>query len=96
MTRAEAYKVAETYVSGLSKRYSAPFVLLDERTREEDFGWVFFYVRREFFETGDMRFAVGGNAPINVDRETGDIHETGTAHAVDYYVEHYRRKRRPA
>lgn len=48
--------------------------------REESFGWVFFYDSKEFLETGDFSKAVAGNAPILIDKMTGELTVTGTAH----------------
>jgi hypothetical protein len=59
----------------LRRRYglrSGPeeLVILDEQIIEVPGGWVFPYTTRGF-RSGDMRYAVGGNKPIYVDRESG-------------------------
>jgi len=92
----DALKLVEEY---LRRKYShKPYELIVMRslTREEDFGWVFFFNTRQFVQSGDMNFALGGNAPLIVDRESGELHVTGTAHPVDHYIEAYRRKRSAA
>jgi hypothetical protein len=64
---------------------------------EQEFadGWVFFYDSVEHQRTGRIEDALGGNAPILIDRETGQFHRTGTARPVeDYIEEHAQRKRR--
>jgi hypothetical protein len=73
-------------------RASVPseYVLLEEETLEESFGWVFFYQSPEFVRTGDFRDALVGNAPIVVLRN-GDVHATGTAHPLEHYIERFRR-----
>lgn len=58
--------------------------------REESFGWIFFYDSKEFLETGDFSKAVAGNAPVIIDRTTGELTETGTAHSIEYYIEQYK------
>ncbi|MBN8228924.1 hypothetical protein JYK02_15550 [Corallococcus macrosporus] len=63
--------------------------MLEERTIEREFGWVFFYSSKRYVETGDPAFAVGGNAPLIVDRVTGDIHVTGSAYPVEHYIALY-------
>lgn len=68
-------------------------LLLDEHTIEEDFGWVFFYTSKLYYETGDFRYALAGNAPMIVDRRDGSIHITGTAYPTSYFIEEYRRQR---
>lgn len=61
------------------------YVLLDDETREEDFGWLFFYQ-----PTGEAPLA--GNAPIAVRRESGEVRVTGTALPVEDYVRQLRRE----
>ncbi|GAB4043106.1 YrhB domain-containing protein [Spirosoma litoris] len=62
------------------------------KSREESFGWIFFYDSKEFLETGDFSKAVVGNAPVIIDRATGELTETGTAHSIEYYIEQYKTK----
>ena len=64
--------------------------LLEDDTMEANFGWVFFYTSRLYRETGDLRYAIAGNAPLIVDRVDGSLHVTGTAQPVEYYIEQYR------
>ena len=66
-------------------------VILHERTLEKPWGWVFFYTSKQFHETGDFRFALAGNAPYIVERETGRLIETGTALSLDEYIANYER-----
>lgn len=70
-------------------------VILDEYTREEDFGWVFFYQSKQYGETGDFRFALFGNAPFIVNKRDGSLHTTGTAQTIEHYIENYRRTGNP-
>jgi hypothetical protein len=63
-----------------------PFAIeiIDVETREESFGWVFFYQRAE------PPHGLVGNAPIIVDRETGRPSVTGTNYPIDWYIQAYR------
>ena len=65
--------------------------LVEEATIEGDFGWVFFYATRAYLETGDDRYALVGNAPILVSRRDGSLHETGTAHPIEFFIENFER-----
>jgi len=38
---------------------------------------------------GDFGAMVGGNAPILVDKENGDVVVTGTGKDIDFYIEEY-------
>jgi hypothetical protein len=68
-------------------------VVMDDRTIEREFGWVFFYQSQEHLDTGDLGTVLAGNAPLIVDRRDGSIHPTGTAYPVDRYIAEYERKR---
>ena len=70
-------------------------VILDECTLEKPWGWVFFYTSKQFHETGDSRFALAGNAPHIVERETGRLIQTGTALPLDEYIANYERASDP-
>lgn len=64
--------------------------LLLEYTITEDFGWVFFYNSIKFVETQDMSFALFGNSPFIVDKESGEVIRTGTARPIEFYIEKYK------
>ena len=64
-------------------------VVLDEETIEKEWGWVFFYQNKKYLESGDFRDMVGGNASYIVNKYTGELIVTGTAHEIEYYIEEY-------
>jgi hypothetical protein len=93
MTRERARKVAEEFIVNEGRKVELALTLIDDLTIEEDFGWVFFYNTVEFCETGDELAGLAGNAPLIVDRQTGELHVTGTAQPIGDYIELYRRHR---
>ena len=70
-------------------RLPEDFVVVDKFTREFPWGWVFFYNSRQFTETQDPLDALGGNAPFIVNRTTGEVRVTGTAHPIEHYIREY-------
>lgn len=93
----EAKEKALLYLKNMqevSSDFDITYVLLDEETSTQSFGWVFFYTSKEFLETGDFSYMLVGNAPIIVDKFTGEISETGTAHPIEYYIEQYNQGKR--
>ncbi|MDX2241943.1 MAG: YrhB domain-containing protein [Leptolyngbyaceae cyanobacterium bins.302] len=70
-------------------------VLLDEATIERNFGWVFFYDSSKHIETGELRDAIAGNAPIIVNKYDGSIHVTGTHKSVFDFIDAYERTGNP-
>lgn len=65
------------------------YLLLLEKTVEFELGWVFFYQTKDYIESGNILYAVGGNAPIIINKRTGAIHVTGTAYPVNKYIIDY-------
>jgi hypothetical protein len=64
------------------------------RVDEHEFGWVYFFDGSRHVETGDLRDALAGNAPLIVDRMDGKLYVTGTAQPIEHYVEQHRRGNR--
>ena len=84
----EAKRIAESWIHS---RYPDGSVgLMLDRTREEPFGWVFFYQTRDYIDTGDFRSQLAGNAPIVVMRDSGEVEVTGTARPLDEYLDRFR------
>ena len=93
ITREHALARARQYVAQVSADSATEFVLVDELTREYEFGWVFFYNTRAYLETGDEMQMAAGNAPVIVSTN-GTVHVTGTAHPVEHYITLYRKSAR--
>lgn len=93
MTRKEAESLARAHIDQLPVASRYEIVLDDEKTREEMFGWVFFYNSRRFIETGDVDWGLGGNAPLIVDVDSRQVVTTGTARPIDDYIAYYKTHR---
>ena len=65
------------------------YIIVEDQVTEMSWGWVFIYNSRQFIETGDDQYQLMGNAPIFINKETGQIRHTGTAHDIDHYVAEY-------
>ena len=48
-------------------------VVLDDKTLEYAWGWVFFTESKRYLETGDFLDAIYGNDPYIVNRESGEV-----------------------
>ena len=72
------------------KRINNPkFVILDENTIVKDWGWIFFYQSSKFLKSENISDALAGNALFIVNKNTGEIIETGTAFPIDHYIQEY-------
>ncbi len=71
------------------------WIVVDEAAIERPWGWVFFLTSKLWRETGEIQYAVAGNAPFLVERESGNIICMGTAHPVEHYIENFERNGNP-
>jgi Immunity protein 35 len=69
------------------RRGPEELVILDEHTITRPWGWVFFYTTRGW-KDGDIRYALGGNAPYMVNRN-GSIQFAGTGRPIEDYIRKY-------
>ena len=67
-------------------------ILLDDETIEGDTFNIYFYQSKKFLETEDLSYCLTGNAPIIVDKDSGNIVVTGTAEEPIYYINSYNSK----
>jgi len=67
------------------------YIVIDENPLEEEFGWVFFYTSRKYYETGELKYAIAGNAPLIYEVSSNEIICTGTAEPIEKYLEAYRK-----
>ncbi len=91
ITRNQAKALAETYLSSFTDEAETEgeVVVVDSATIERAFGWVFFYQSRSYLETGELTHQLAGNSPLIVNRYSGEITSTGTAHPTEYYLAEY-------
>lgn len=81
----DARAIASAYVN----EAGGEIQILDTETLERPFGWVFFYQSTQYLETKSLSDMLVGNAPILVDRFTGETHVAGTAQPVEHYIANY-------
>lgn len=84
MDQDDALKLANDYVRRLSIDSSVSLTLFPESTETHDFGWVVYY------GTSDPDNPVAGNAPLIIDRHTGNLFVTGTSLPVSEYIHNFR------
>jgi hypothetical protein len=89
LTAAQAKDRASVHLAAFAEEAECEVVIVDSATIERAFGWVFFYQSREYVETGDFAHRLVGNAPLIVNRLTGEVRSTGTAHPTEYYLTEY-------
>ncbi len=87
--KAEAVAIVTSYLAKLSVDAGMKLGLVESATLEHSFGWVFFYQSEAFLESGNFSDRLAGNSPLIVDCKDGSLHETGTAYAIEVYLNRY-------
>jgi hypothetical protein len=72
------------------------WVVLDEKTIEKSFGWIFFYNSEGFLTTGNAIHRLAGNGPVFVNKITGSIDFFGSTPSLDVILETYQKKLKTA
>ena len=91
ITREQAAELVSKQVCGPKEWLPAndEIVLVHSTTIEKSWGWVFFYTSKKWSETQEIQYALAGNAPVIVERNTAKLIETGTAYSAEHYIERY-------
>ena len=59
--------------------------------RETDFGFYYHVTSEAYLQTGDMMDLPVGSCGVLVDRDTGEVHDLGSAFGLEYWLEAYSR-----
>ena len=87
LAREEAQRLVEARLA--SDAHGEDLAVIESSTIEQPFGWVLFYNTREYLQSGNASAALAGNSPYIVNRLTGALVATGTAHSLAYYLAAY-------
>lgn len=83
----------EKYINLVNNLEDDSLVVIDSETIEERDFFVFFYTSKKYLETNDFSYAVGGNAPIIVDKHDAKMYLTGTAFPIEFYLNKFKNNR---
>jgi hypothetical protein len=86
MDKERARQRALQYLSKLVPRFEEDFSIVDDLTMDAGWCWVFFWDSRKFLQTGALEDAIAGNAPVVVEKKSGEVHVTGTAAPLEDYL----------
>lgn len=90
MDKDAARQLALEHLTEAIPGFEERFTIVDDSTLDADWCWVFFWDSKRALETGSFADAIVGNAPVAVDKESGEVHVTGTAMPVQRYLEQIR------
>jgi hypothetical protein len=90
ITRVRALEIARKAVS--ESKPEVEFVILEDKTAEKEFGWVFFYTTKKYLETKDPRTLIPGSAPLVVERAGGRTHHLDSSLGPDKAIEEFEKR----
>ncbi|MBI3235583.1 MAG: hypothetical protein HYZ42_16350 [Bacteroidetes bacterium] len=64
-------------------------MIIDELTIEKPYAWIFTYTSKLWHETKDDKYIIAGNAPIIVDKQSGNQTTYSTAYNIENIIEKY-------
>lgn len=66
--------------------------IIEERTIEMPWGWIFFWNTRLYLETGDLEHALIGMPPLCVDRRQGSVSPVANVEPLTREIKRFERK----
>ncbi|TVZ40861.1 immunity protein 35 of polymorphic toxin system [Alteromonadaceae bacterium 2753L.S.0a.02] len=89
ITKEKAKEIVERHINSMTQPEEDRYIVVDESTISKDWGWVFFYTSEKWHTTRELRYAVVGNAPLIVEKDSGNLFVTGTAMPIENYIQRY-------
>ena len=91
LERSEALELVSKRLVGMAPS-GDQFVVVDDKTIEKSFGWIFFYNSMKFLETGSTMYRLAGNGPVFVNKSTGSIDFFGAIPPLPVILANYERR----
>ena len=63
--------------------------IVDSATIEKPYVWIFFYNSKRYIETGNIKDALGGNAPLFISKLNGHIFTFSTGLSIEKMIDEY-------
>jgi len=84
----QAKEIAEKSIQGQRHPSDAKLIIVDSDIIEKPYAWIFPYSTKQWLE-GDINYALGGNAPLFIDKQDGRISTFRTGLSIDGMIDEY-------
>jgi hypothetical protein len=91
LTKAEALELVSTRLNEMH-RTGEPCMVVETKTIEKPYGWVFFYNSKKYLDTGNFRFRLAGNGPVIVNKRSGAVEFFGSNKPPEEFIKDYEEK----
>ena len=89
ITFQQARQIAETEISKNQTLGDDSLIIIDDQIIEKDYAWIFPYTSKKYWETNDINYAIGGNGPLFISKQDGQISNFRTGLSVDQMIDEY-------
>lgn len=89
LTDKEMLQIAEKFLKKIGEESNKELMMYLEDTIKKPYGNIYFFNSKKYILTGDINYALGGNGPFLVEKETGRVITFGTAYQDEYYIKSY-------
>lgn len=89
LTCQEARKIAEAQLNTSSYCLNGELIIIESAIIEKEYAWIFPYTSKLFFETKDIRFAIGGNSPLFISKKDGSVSTYRTGLSIEGMIDEH-------
>jgi hypothetical protein len=89
LTFEQAKKIVSDRLANSNFSGDDSLIILDQFTIEKPYAWIFCYTSRLYHETKETQYAIAGNSPIIVDKQTGKQTQYGSSYSLEKIIELY-------
>ena len=83
--------------SHITSHYQAPgdeIIIIDDKTIERDWGWIFFYQGKNWLKTNDKRYKILGLYPIVIEKKDSSLHYLNGGKSIEECIKEYEIRRK--
>jgi hypothetical protein len=89
ITFQQARQIAETEINKNQALGDDSLIIIDDQIIEKDYAWIFPYTSKKYWETKDINYAIGGNGPLFISKQNGQISNYRTGLSIDQMINEY-------
>jgi hypothetical protein len=88
-TSEQMLEIAKKYVTFLQNEAGLEKIILNDITAVKLYGNIYHFTSKRYLETNEFKYAIVGNAPFLVEKDTGRIVTFGTANTLEQDLYEY-------
>jgi Immunity protein 35 len=90
----KAKKIAMEHISTHIHIAGDEIVIMDDKTIEKKWGWIFFYQGKRWIDTNDRRYKILGLYPLVIEKNDGSLHYLNVGTSIEECIREYEETRK--